>query len=319
MSHSARPLVRIAFVLTAFLSAAAPGRADDVINILTGGTSGIYYPMGVALSTIYATTMPGVRVSVQATKASVENLILLQQGKGEIGFTLGDSLAFARDGNEDAGFMARLDGLRSIAALYPSYIQIAALKGSGIRTLADLKGKRLSVGAPKSGTELNCRAVIAAGGMTYSSLARVEYLPFDVSIEMMRAGRLDASLQSAGLGLSGIRELADSTDIVMVEIPKVVVDRLGAPYGAATIPAGTYRGQTAAVATASIPNYLVTRADLSADTVYAMTKGLFEHVGELAEAHPAARAIELRRGLEGMPIPLHPGAQRYYRQVGLLR
>src|SRR5512132_2253264 len=146
--------------------AIAPASAQEFINILTGGTSGVYYPLGVALSNIYAKAIPDAKASVQATKASVENLNLLQAGRGEIAFTLGDSLSDAWKGNEEAGFKTPLKQLRGIAAIYPNYIQIVARADSGIKTLADLKGKNISVGAPKSGTELNARTIFAAAGLT---------------------------------------------------------------------------------------------------------------------------------------------------------
>ena len=158
-SRFTRRLVGAAAAL-ALAGASVPAQAQDFINVLTGGTSGVYYPLGVALSKVFTDKVPGARPSVQATKASVENLTLLQQGKGEIGFTLGDSLALGWAGDEEAGFKGKLDKLRGITAIYPNYIQIVATKESGIKTLADLKGKRLSVGAPKSGTELNARAIL---------------------------------------------------------------------------------------------------------------------------------------------------------------
>ncbi len=141
--------------------AAVPARAaEQFINVLTGGTSGVYYPLGVALSTNIGKALPGAKTSVQATKASVENLNLLQAGRGEIAFTLGDSLSDAWKGKEEAGFKTPLKKLRGIAAIYPNYIQIVARADTGIKTLADLKGKRISVGAPRSGTELNARAIL---------------------------------------------------------------------------------------------------------------------------------------------------------------
>jgi hypothetical protein len=311
----------VALAAAAALAAATPGaaKADEFINVLTGGTSGVYYPIGVALSNIYSQAIPGARPSVQATKASVENLILIQQGKGEIAFTLGDSLAFARDGNEEAGFKTKLDKLRGIAAIYSNYIQVVATKDSGIKTLADLKGKRLSVGAPKSGTELNARAVLGAAGLSYKDLGKVEYLPFDESVELMKNRQLDATLQSAGLGVASIRDLAASVPITVVAIPAPVVDKVGLPYVKGVIPAGTYTGQTADAPTAEIGNYLVTRAGLSTDTVYAMTKAMYEHLPELAAAHSAAKGIQLAHALDGMPIPLHPGAERYYKEKGLIK
>lgn len=294
-----------------------PAKASDFINILTGGTSGVYYPLGVALAKIYTDKISGSRPSVQATKASVENLTLLQQGKGEIAFTLGDSLALGWAGDEEAGFKAKLGKLRGITAIYPNYIQVVASKESGIKTLADLKGKRLSVGAPKSGTELNARAILQGAGLTYQDLGKIEYLPFNESVELMKNRQLDATLQSAGLGVASIRDLATSVDIVVVEIPAAVVDKVGAPYVKATIPANTYGGQAAAVPTAAVVNYLVTHADVKDDTVYQMTKALYESLPELAAAHAAARDIKIENALQGMPVPLHPGAEKYLAERGV--
>ena len=259
----------LAATMSAVLALSAmPARAQDFINVLTGGTSGVYYPMGVALSKLYGDKIPGSRPSVQATKASVENLNLLQQGKGEIAFTLGDSLDAAWKGDEEAGFKAPLKKLRGIAAIYPNYVQIVASKDSGIKSLADLKGKRLSVGAPKSGTELNARAILAAAGLSYKDLGKVEYLPFAESVELMKNRQLDATLQSAGLGVASIRDLATSVEIVVVEVPAAVVDKAGAPFVKATIPANTYNGQAAAVPSAAVVNYLVTHDGMKEETVY---------------------------------------------------
>jgi uncharacterized protein len=297
---------------------AAPAQADEFINILTGGTAGVYYPLGVALSKIYADKIPGSRPSVQSTKASVENLNLLQAGKGEIAFTLGDSLGLAWAGDKEVGFKAPLNKLRGVAAIYPNYIQLVATKDSGIKTIADLKGKRISVGAPKSGTELNARAILEAAGLTYKDLSRAEYLPFGESVDLMKNRQLDATLQSAGLGVASIRDLAASQAITVVEIPPDLVKKIGAPYVSLTIPAKTYPGQDADVKTAGVGNFLVTRADLSDEEVYQMTKQLFENLPDLVAAHSAAKAIVLKEALDGMPVPLHPGAERYYKEAGAL-
>ncbi len=297
---------------------AVSANAAEFINVLTGGTSGVYYPLGAALSKIYGEKIEGARTQVQATKASVENLNLLQQGKGEIGFALGDSVKLAWEGNADAGFKAPLDKLRGIAAIYPNYIQIVAAKESGIASLADMKGKSLSVGAAKSGTELNARAIFAAAGMSYEDLAKTEYLPFAESVELMKNRQLDATLQSAGLGVSSIKDLATSVAIQMVAVPEDVVAKLGAPYIAATIPAGTYQGQDADVPTVAVVNFLITHSDVSDETAYQMTKQLFENLPEMEAAHKAAAQIKLENALKGMPVPLHPGAERYYKEKGLL-
>lgn len=299
------------------LSALASARASEIINVLTGGTSGVYYPLGVALAKIYADKIPDVRPSVQATKASVENLNLIQQGKGEVAFTLADSLAQAWAGNEEAGFKTKLGKLRAIAGIYPNYIQIVASKESGIKTLADLKGKRLSVGAPKSGTELNARAILKAAGIKYEDLGKVEYLPFAESVELMKNRQLDATLQSAGLGVASIKDLATSVPITVVEVPAAVIAKVGVPYQAVTIPAGTYSGQDTPISTAAVQNFLVTRADANDDLVYEMTKAMFENLPEMAAAQAAARSIKLEDAAKGSPVPLHPGAVRYYKERGV--
>ncbi|MBI3526081.1 MAG: TAXI family TRAP transporter solute-binding subunit, partial [Betaproteobacteria bacterium] len=151
---------KLLLTVGAALALSATAHAAEFISILTGGTSGVYYPLGVALSQIYGKAIPDAKSSVQATKASIENLNLLQAGKGEIAFTLGDALSDAWKGNEEAGFKAPLKKLRGVAGIYSNYIQIVASADSGIKTLADLKGKRVAVGAPKSGTEINARAIL---------------------------------------------------------------------------------------------------------------------------------------------------------------
>ncbi len=314
-------LYRNAIVALALgLAASLPAAAQQFINILTGGTSGIYYPIGVALSQVYTKAIPEAKSSVQATKASVENLNLLQAGRGEIGFTLADSLADAWEGNEEVGFKTPLKKLRGVAGIYSNYIQIVASADSGIKTIADLKGKRISVGAAKSGTELNARAILKAAGLTYKDFAKVEYLPFGESVELIKNRQLDVTLQSAGLGVASIRDLATSVKIVVVPIPADVVAKVGsAAYQPGVIPAGTYDGQAQDTPTAVIPNFLVTHDGVSADLVYKMTKAMYDNLDMLVAAHAAAKAIKLADALKGMPVPLHPGAERYYKEKGLIK
>jgi TRAP transporter TAXI family solute receptor len=307
----------VAFAAIAFAAVPATAQAPNFINILTGGTAGVYYPLGVAMSKLFADKIKDSRPSVQATKASVENLNLIQAGKGEMALTLGDSLAQGWAGDADAGFRGKLDKLRTIGAIYPNYIQIVASKESGIKSLADLKGKRLSVGAPKSGTELNARAILNAAGIKYENLGKVEYLPFAESVELIKNRQLDATLQSAGLGVASIKDLANSVEIVIVEVPAAVVAKAGPPFQSAVIPANTYQGQTAAVNSAVVPNYLVTRSDLPEALVYQMTKAIYDNLPDLVAAHAAARGIKLESAAKQPPVPLHPGALKYFKEKGV--
>lgn len=309
------------FVVAALLvtSSAAVLAAPTFINILTGGTSGVYYPIGVALSQIYGHEIEGAKATVQATKASVENLNLLQAGRGELALALGDSVSDAWNGVKDAGFNAPLKKLRAIAGAYPNYIQIVASADSGIKTLADLKGKRVSVGAPKSGTELNARSIFKAAGLSYEDLGKVEFLPYAESMELIKNRQLDATLQSSGLGMAAIRDLAASMKIHFVPIPEDVVQKIGnAAYQPGVIPPNTYDGQTEAVLTATIINIFVTQSGVSDDLAYQMTKLMFDNLDRLATAHSAAKAISLEKAPKNLPLPLHPGAERFYKEKGLL-
>ena len=229
-------------------------------------------------------------------------------------------MALAVKGDEEAGFPGPLDKLRGVAAIYPNYIQVVASQDSGIKTLADLKGKSLSVGAPASGTELNARTILAAAGMSYDDLGRVEYLPFAELVELMKNRQLDATLAVGGArgGLDPRSRRRRCRSRSWRCRPRSSA-RSARPYLAATIPAGTYDGQDADVATAAVGNFLITSEAVSDDTVYAMTKLLFDNLDQLAAAHAAAKAIDPAKALDGMPLPLHPGAERYYREAGLLK
>ena len=302
----------------ALAAAALSPASAQPISVLTGGSAGIYYPLGVTIAMIYA-DIPGSKVQVQTTDGSVENLNRLQQGGAQVGFALGDSLRDAWAGDTEAGFTGKLDQLRVIGALYPSFIQIVATKASGIRTLADVRGKSLSVGAEKSGTELNARAILDAAGLGYRDLRKVEYLSFAESTALMRKKELDATLQSAGLGVASLRELSESAEITMVPVPKDVVAKMGAPFKPGTIPAKTYIGQDKDVPTAMVMNYLVTSAAVPDDLAYELTKRVFDSLPELAIAHLVGGAIRRDTAAEGGPVPLHPGAIRYFREKGLLK
>jgi len=304
----------------ALVASGAAMAQQQFVNVLTGGQAGVYYPLGVALSQIYGKDIPNARSTAQVTKASAENLNLLQAGRGELAFTLSDALSDAWMGNAEAGFPRKLDKLRGLSATYNNYIQIVASADSGIKTLADLKGKRVSVGAAKSGTELNARAVFKAAGLTYQDLSKVEYLPFAESVELMKNRQLDATLQSAGLGVASIRDLSTAIKIVVVPIPADVVAKVGdAAYQPSVIPANTYGGQTTDIPTAALANFLVTHSGVSDDLAYRMTKALYDNLGTLHAAHNAARVIQRDNAVKGMPVPLHPGAERYYKEVGVLK
>jgi uncharacterized protein len=155
--------------------------------------------------------------------------------------------------------------------------------------------------------------------MTYKDMGKVEYLPFAESVDLMKNRQLNATLQSAGLGVASLKDLSTSTEITVVSVPKATVDKIGPPFVSVTIPANTYTGQDKDVPTAAVVNYLVTSSAVSDDLAYQMTKLVFESLPELANAHAAGKEIKLDLAATGSPVPLHPGAIRYYKEKGLIK
>lgn len=304
-------------VALAQLCFSTPSIADDVI-ILSGGTSGVYYPLGLALQKIFERELPGAKVSVLSTQATVENLNLLQNGKGQLALAQGDILTEAWKGNPEAGFPSSRTKIRLIAAAYPNFIHIIARQDANIKTLQDLRGKRVSVGASRSGNELNARALLGAAGMSYADLADVEYLEYGESVGLMAKQRLDAAIISAGLGVAAVNRAATEMPITFVPVTSDVIDSTHGAFFLAKIPANTYRGQSSDVPTAALNNFFVTSVDVPDDLVYRMTKAIFDNLSQLQAAHPAAKVISIENAVTRRPIDIHAGAARYFREINVL-
>jgi TRAP transporter TAXI family solute receptor len=307
-------------MLVLLFALAPPCRAETLIAILTATPSGIWYPLGMTLSSIYAKAMPGANITVQATAGSVANLRLLQSGDGELGFTLGTTLALAWAGNKEAGFDAPFAQLRAIARIYSNFLEIGTSVESGVKTLIDLKGKRVSIGPEGSGTAVDALTIFKAAGFTKGDLANFAPGPFVPSFRKVEQGELEAAMIEGGLGMELVRHLLASGRTRLVPIPPETVAKIANQgYVAAMIPAGTFDGQQSDVPTAGVFDFLVTREGVGDDVAYKMTKLLFEHLDQLVEIQPAAKDIDIKAATVGLPVPLHPGAERYYREVGILK
>jgi TRAP transporter TAXI family solute receptor len=309
----------MALAVVAMLAVAPGAQAQTSIGIASGARGGASLALSEALSRIYATAIPGATATTKVTRTPAEGLNELQAGRAELAFTPGGVVTAAWRGDEQAGFKAPLDGLRALSAMHDTYVQFVARADSGIRTIGDLKGKRVSVGVARSPAEINARAMLRAAGLSYKDLAKVEYLPYGQSAELLKDRQLDATLQSTTAGAMALRDLATATKLVVVAIPADVVAKAGEAYRPATIAARTYPGQASDVPTAAIRNFLVTRSGVPDELAYEMTKALYEHLAALAAAQTVAGEIKLENAVTGLPLPLHPGAEQYYREVGVIR
>lgn len=291
--------------------------AQQELSIATGGTGGVYYPYGGGLAELIGEHVDGYSASAEVTGASVENMALIHRQEADLAIALADTVLQAYEGSGD--FEGRqVPDVRALASIYPNAVQIVTVEGSGIETLQDLEGKRVSVGAPGSGTELNARALLEGNGITYDDIDE-QRLNFNETADALRDGDIDAGFWSVGPPTSSIMDLANAREIRLISLSEeeienaIEVDSVFAPY---TLPGGTYDGVDEDVSTISVPNVLTVNANMSEDLAYEITRTLFENVDDLIEVHRAAENTTVEFTLDSTPIPLHPGALRYFEEMG---
>lgn len=311
----------VAFVLIAALAVVITGCTPQkqFLSIATGGTGGVYYPLGGALAKILNENIRNMEASARVTGASVANANLLATAGAEgveVAFLQNDIAYYSFHGLEM--FKDRKnDQIRGIATLYPEVIQLIATEASGIRSVRDLAGKRVAVGAADSGTEANARQILAAFGVQYTALTKVEYLPFSDATAQIRDGHLDAAFVTAGTPTAAVTELANSIAIRLVSLtgPEIDALRTAHPfYIKHTIPTATYRGVTAPVETVAVRAMIAVKGSLTERQVYDITKALFNNLDDFGAAHVRGKDLSLATAQEAMPIPLHPGAARFFRE-----
>ncbi|GKV56817.1 C4-dicarboxylate ABC transporter [Sporosarcina sp. NCCP-2222] len=286
------------------------GLEAKIVTIATGGSSGPYNIIGTTLANEYSNEF-GVNSKPQSTGASVENLNLIKEGKVEMAFVMSDVLTEAVEGT--GNFPEKVEQVQQIAALYPNYVQIVTTANSGIKSIEDLKGKRVAVGDQNSGVEVNARNLLAGFGITYDDL-KVDYLGYAEAADGLKSGSIDAAFLTSGLPNSSVMELAASIDLTLVAVDSAKVEEISKdqPYFVAMdIPADTY-GNAEAVPTAAIMNALVVSSEMSEDDVYKLTKKFFDSLETLGNSHQAANDISLENAQQGMVAPVHPGAKKYY-------
>lgn len=290
------------------------------LTLATGGTSGVYFPLGGAIGQVLSNKSNGeVSVTAQATGASGENMRLVQSGDVDFAIVQNDVADAAFKGN--APFRDKLGNVRAIGRLYPEYIHVVASKDSGIKNMEDFKGKKISVGARGSGNEVNCRQIFDFYGLDYKNVQPI-FLPYGETADQFKDRQVDGFVFSIGTPSPAIQDITTSQDVVFVplegEKADVIISKF--PYLVKdAIPAKTYKGQEKAVPTLSVQAILVANKDMPDEVAYKLTKTLFENLGDVAKGHNKGAEIKLQKAADGVTIPFHPGAEKYLKEKGILK
>lgn len=296
------------------------GKNTKNIMLATGGTSGTYYPFGEALCSLWETYIPKSSVIVLATNASQENVRLLDNSTCDFAIVQNDIMDYAYNGT-DLFENAPFTNIATIGTLYPEVVQIATTLDSDINTIADLRGKRVCVGASGSGVECNARQILAAFGISFNDIKTVN-LSFKEATDSMQNDMLDACFVTAGVPNAALMELADSKGIRLLDIDaessQKIIQKHGF-YTSVVIPKNTYKGEAKNINALAVMATLACRKDYDEMAVYEMTKALFEHTKELATLHIKAKEVNARSAINGCSVPLHSGALRYFTEVNLVK
>ncbi len=332
-----RSIIATVMAVLALAGAGGAATASEKITffrIATGGVGGTYYPVGGLIAQAISNPpgsrpcdkggscgVPGLVAVAQSAHGSVANIAAVAAGEVESAFAQSDVAYWAHTGTGIYLESGKVEGIRVIAALYPESIHLVARKGSGIRSVLDLAGRRVSLDEEGSGTLVDARLILSAFGLAETGL-QAEYLKPVPAIEKIKAGELDAFFIVAGYPASAVVELAETTGAELVPIEGPEVDLLAEKYGfftRVTIPAGNYKG-VSTVRTLSVGAQWIVGAAVDEELVYQITKALWhDSTRPLLQArHPQASAITRKTALDGVAIPLHPGAERYYREVGMI-
>lgn len=305
------------------LGIAGTALAQDKVNlsIATGPTGGVYYPLGGGIANILSKYVPGYSANAEATAGSVANLQLMMQKKSDLALSMADA---AWDGYKGQGkFSGAPVPVRTLMVAYPNRMHIVTVEGRGIQTLADLKGKRVSTGAPNSATELMAFRVCEAAGIDPEKDFRRERLTPEKSADAIKDNKLDAFFWVGGLPTASVTDLAATPGIKIKLIDHAdVVDKMNQKYGQLyvrdTIPAKTYPGQDTTNHIATVWNLIVARADMPEAIAYNIVKTIFEKRDELIKVHGEARNFDLKyQSNAATPIPYHPGAAKYFAEKGI--
>ncbi len=302
---------------------AGPGQAQTKLtrlSIVTGGTGGVYYPLGGGLAAVLSKDLPGVEATAEVTSASVDNVKLVGAGKADIAFTLGDTAA---DGYNGVGKFKEKVPIRALAVLYANKSQWVTVQGTGIETMRDLPGRRIATGAPGSGTEVIALRILEAYGIDPDKDVKREKLSVAESVNAIKDRKIDAFFWSGGVPTAAVTDLAATPGFTIklldhAEVVPALVKKWGPLYVKGVIPAHSYPGQAKDVEVADVWNLLVVSEKMDEKLVHDVTRILFEKKADLVAVHQEAAHLSLAAQANGAsPIPFHPGALRYFAEQGL--
>ena len=317
------PIVRAALAATSaiLVATAHPALAQQSrISITTGGTGGVYYPLGGGMANILSKYVPGLQATAEVTGGSVDNLKLIGAGKSEVGFSMVDAAWDGYKGQDkfkDAPVPAR-----TLMVLYPNRMQIVTVEGTGITKLADLKGKRVSTGSPGSGVEVMTLRVLEAAGIDPKKDIKQERLGAAESVNAIKDRKIDAFFWVGGVPTAAITDLAATpgTKVRLIDHAEAIAAmnaKHGPLYVKGIIPANSYSGQDKPVENIDVWNILVASDKMSNDMAYQIVKTLMEKKPELVAVHKEAINIDARYQAVGSPLPWHPGAKKYFEEQGI--
>ena len=317
-----RKLFTLLIIGTLILTLSISGIAQmKFLAIATGGTGGTYYPLGGALAQVISEKVENLIVTAQTGNASVANCNLIGRHQIETAFSQANTTYWAYTATSILSDTEPITNLRGIASLYPETIHIIATKASGITSITDLKGKSVGVGAPNSGTAADAEIILQAHGLSFDDL-NIDYIDFNEVADRLIDGQIDAGFTTAGYPTSSIINIATVRDIVLIPVDLEVAQKLVEEipyYGITEIPSGMYKGVEEPVRALATPALWICDSQLDPTLVYKMTKALWENVDILAQVHAQGKNITADTALAGMGIPLHPGAELYYKEVGLIK
>jgi TRAP transporter TAXI family solute receptor len=294
------------------------------VIIASGWVVGVYYSLAGGLSRIaYNAADLNVRATVEASGASVANAQLVGAGDADLALLQNDIAYYAYTGTALPAFAGKpVKTMTGVFTIYPELVHIVAGRATGVKSVRDLKGRRVVLGPPGSGTEQNALQVLHASGLKESDLGKAERMEGAPAAEQIKGGRLDAAFFTTGFGSAVLVDIFASGQAVLVPVAPVEGDALRRSYPfytAERIPANTYKGQAQEVTTVGVMAMLAAHAELPEDLVYRFTRAIFANLGQLQAADAAAKNLTLQTALNGMPIPLHPGAAKFYREKGVGR